>query len=150
MDSGVRHDRDVLLCDRYAPCNHHRSMAVRPKRVVFLPRKGDTSCAQPRAGARRVSVVGFLTPCGHFIAELIDPCTRPTEADATRCVAANALCDIRPNQREVTKCRQQRHYLKNRQSAARTSGWRCADWLAGSASSLAPARTAPWGSRQPR
>src|ERR1700677_4352349 len=50
MDSGGRHARDVLLCDRYAPCNPHRSMAVRPK-GLFLPRKGDTSCARPRAEA---------------------------------------------------------------------------------------------------
>ena len=45
-------------------------------------------------------MVGFLTPCGHFIAELIDPWTQPTEADVTRCVEANALCDIRPNKCE--------------------------------------------------
>jgi hypothetical protein len=47
-------------------------------------------------GPRRANVVGFLTPCGHFIAELIDPASWPTQAGPTRCVTAQALCDISP------------------------------------------------------
>jgi len=48
-------------------------------------------------GRMKADVVGFLTPCGDFIGELIDPRAWPTEADLTRCVTAEALCDISPN-----------------------------------------------------
>src|ERR1700733_12442463 len=50
MDSGVGHARDVLLCDRYAPGIHHRSMAVRPKKVA--------SCLERVIGIARGSALG--------------------------------------------------------------------------------------------
>jgi hypothetical protein len=91
-----------LACDRYGPCNHCRSMRVRPKGVIFVTRKRDTSLrsaaeAGVAEGRTKTDVGGFLTPCGDFVAEPIDRRIWPTEADLTRCVTAEALCDISPN-----------------------------------------------------
>lgn len=89
-----------LTCDGCISCNHPKVDGGRPERVGFLPLKGEVSlCAAGRgacSGSRQANVVGFLTPCGHFIAELIDPATWPTQAGLTRCVTAQALCDISP------------------------------------------------------
>ena len=60
-------------------------------------------CAQPAisacSGPPHPNLVGFLPPARDLTAEPIDPRTWPTEADFTRRVTAEELCDMSPNRR---------------------------------------------------
>jgi hypothetical protein len=86
-----------------------------------------------------VSVVGFLTPCGDFAAELIDLRRQPADADFARCITAEPLCDIsrtaRGEQVQATPVRETAISAEDFKSAMRRLP-------AGSASSPVQAQTA--------
>src|ERR1700739_2044573 len=94
MARRIGHDHDVLLgVTRTSHAITAGQRGLDPKGSFSYPErgKGETSCAQPRAGRGQLRATRtwlVFSPRGVISSpNRLTPGTQPTEADATRCVA---------------------------------------------------------------